>query len=378
MLPGGSTGPVVPTAITMKWSAEDWKQYNMWINGIYSPDMDASEIGQYRMYAQSQGVTPKAPGGVSGVSAGDVTAAIQGGGLSPLPASMMLDGEDRKQYEEYKAGIITPDMDQAELQRYAMIAKAEGVTPKSPSSASDVTGAIAAGGMGGEDIKQYNLYINGFLTPDMDQAEIIKYSMYAKSQGIKPKQPFQMIPGSVMLKKPRQQVVPGLNTQSAGMFGFPMTAIDGSQYVAAVMSGVDPKTLPPPKDGFDKSEMMMLYYMQAQGNSTGATPQFSFPQYGIPGTSSSIPVAYNPMAMGANPMAGMGYAPNMEMEDMWPLIYQQMAQSGGSQGTGSGVNMPNVPGTNIPLYMMDNYEYKGGMLVPDAARLRKPHISRKR
>merc|ERR1711879_792028 len=148
----------------------------------------------------------------------------------------------------------------------------------------------------------------------------------------------------------------------------PYEGMDGSAYVAAIMAGADPKSLPMPKDGLDKSEVMMLRYMQDRNMTSG----FAFPQFGsIPG---AVPVTYNQQP------AGMG----LPVEDSEDMLINWIMQQQQATGQNPFLN-PYVPqqgqggfgGFNTPFMSMDNMEYKNGVLVPDwtAARPRNPGIT---
>merc|ERR1719373_99073 len=76
------------------------------------------------------------------------------GGAGMMPA-MVFDGEDMMQYTNFIHGIITEGMDQSELQRYAAMARAQGIKIPGPMGMGAGAGATASssvpnysGGMG--------------------------------------------------------------------------------------------------------------------------------------------------------------------------------------------------------------------------------------
>merc|ERR1719461_2492065 len=115
----GSMGSMLPA---MLFDGEDMQQYVQYIHGIRTPDMDASEIQRYAMMAQQQGI--KIP---TSATAGGVPS-FSGSQLNP---AMLLDGEKAREYNMFINGIMTSNMDAEEIAQYQQIAKATGVTPKS-------------------------------------------------------------------------------------------------------------------------------------------------------------------------------------------------------------------------------------------------------
>jgi len=375
---GGAAGAMGPGGMAPSSAMldnENAKQYHMFINGIVTADMDADEIAMYRAIAAAEGTEIKA--GAAG--------AMGPGGM--MPSSAMLDGEDAKQYQMYLNGMMSADMDPSEIAMYAAIAKAEGKTPASAGGEGSTT-TVVVPQLTGEDLKQYNLYLNGLITPDMDAEELALYAATAKAHGVTPKAPM-MLSKSFKLSKPRALVGTGYQGGYNPMFGAnPYEGMDGSAYVAAIMAGADPKSLPMPKDGLDKSEVMMLRFMQGQNMTSG----FAFPQFGS--TPGAVPVTYN-----QQPSTGMGQPMFEDSEDMlinWiiqqqqatgqnPFLapYQQQQQGGQNPYVpqqGQGMGQGGFGGFNNPFMNMDNMEYKNGVLVPDwtAALLQKSRYNGRR
>merc|ERR1719210_2562482 len=152
---------------------------------------------------------------------------------SMLPA-MLFDGEDMAQYTQYIHGLVTPDMDASEIARYIAMAKQQGINiPSSVGQVPSFAGATAAR-LVGEKARDYNLYINGILTENMDPDEIAMYQQIAAATGVTPKafsyMPTSAVPANVMtaptklakknplksrkLRKPRQ--FPGFGGRGRG------------------------------------------------------------------------------------------------------------------------------------------------------------------
>merc|ERR1719323_799057 len=115
----GGAGNMASMLPAMLFDGEDMQQYVQYIHGIRTPDMDASELARYAMMAQQQGIkipTAATSGGVPSFSG------------SQLNPAMLLDGESQREYNMFINGIMTSNMDPSEIAQYQQIARATGVT----------------------------------------------------------------------------------------------------------------------------------------------------------------------------------------------------------------------------------------------------------
>jgi len=233
---------------------------------------------------------------------------------SMLPA-MLFDGEDMAQYTQYIHGLVTPDMDASEIARYAAMAKQQGMNIPSTAGQIPSYAGMSAARLVGEKARDYNLYINGILTENMDPDEIAMYQQIARATGVTPKafsyMPTGAIPANVMtagtklqkknplksrkLRKPRAfpfggrgrgrgkmdmgdlmedlmedaRMMPGRNG-AMQMY----SSMDADSYINAIAMGMDPANLPIPSEGFDREEMRQLKFVTDKMNVTNV----QFPQ----------------------------------------------------------------------------------------------------
>merc|ERR550534_2366150 len=137
---------------------------------------------------------------------------------SMLPA-MLFDGEDMAQYTQYIHGIVTPDMDASEIARYVAMAAQQGINVPQTAGAIPSFNGLSAARLSGEKLRDYNLYMNGILTENMDPDEIAMYQQIAASAGLSPKafsyMPTDTIPSQLMSTKPEPML------RKPKQFGFP-------------------------------------------------------------------------------------------------------------------------------------------------------------
>lgn len=123
---------------------EDRQQYEMYKRGIITTDFDASELAQYQAMAQAEGITVP---GQAGSSTGTATAAS-----STTSSSSGTSGTS------------------------------SSTGSSSPTYSNVFGGWVPFMGMESEDIAQYAMYKNGVMSPDMDAAEIAQYQAYDQYQ----------------------------------------------------------------------------------------------------------------------------------------------------------------------------------------------------
>lgn len=348
----GNMGSMLPA---MLFDGEDMQQYVQYIHGMRTPDMDASEIQRYAMMAQQQGI--KIP---TAATAGGVPS-FSGSQLNP---AMMLDGEKAREYNMFINGIMTSNMDPSEIAQYQQIARATGVTPKSFS--------YMPTGMAGRLMA-------------MKQAKAEKKTpLLSKPRYTPQKGNYRHMPMPRKQKK-MSDIMEDLYEDAKMMRGpngkmQMYSGMDSDAYVNAVMMGLDPANLPLPKEGFEMEDMANLYMMEKQraSSNSSATPRFQFPagmfgdfgefevedmmKYGgmmnQPGLMQDVTNAfqqYMPQmsnGMGYQGMAGMGMGDVSDMfEDIMDMKkkYMKNQMKTQSMGYGSGrgdTGRPSYPSMN--------------------------------
>jgi len=349
----GNMGSMLPA---MLFDGEDMQQYVQYIHGMRTPDMDASEIQRYAMMAQQQGI--KIP---TAATAGGVPS-FSGSQLNP---AMLLDGEKAREYNMFINGIMTSNMDPSEIAQYQQIARATGVTPKSFSyMPTDMAGRLMA----------------------MKQAKAAekKTPLLSKPRYTPQKGNYRQMPMRRKQKK-MSDIMEDLYEDAKMMRGpngkmQMYSSMDSDAYVNAVMMGLDPAKLPLPKEGFELEDMANLYMMEKQrvSSNSSATPRFQFPsgmfgdfgefemedmmKYGgmmnQPGFMQDVTNAfqqYMPQmstGMGYQGMAGMGMGDASDMfEDIMDMKkkYMKNQMKTQSMGYGSGrgdTGRPSYPSMN--------------------------------
>jgi len=275
------------------------------------------------MMSDNEEMIPMIMGMMGGQGGGMMGGGNAGRGMMP---AMVFDGEDMQQYINYIHGIRSEGMDQSEIQRYAGMARQQGIripgmggmggmgmgsgAATSGNSGSNVPNY--AGGMGAgmnptmmldnEKMRDYNMYINGILTSNMDASEIAMYQQIARASGITPKSYSYMpngMSGGMKLqkaeepvlqaaqkkphhtnhnKKPYQDMSDMMEDLREGVKN--AGNMDGDAYINAMRMGMDPKKIPMPKEGLDMEQMQQLYYIQQQqknGNDTSSKNAPSMP-----------------------------------------------------------------------------------------------------
>jgi len=316
----GSMGSMLPA---MLFDGEDMQQYVQYIHGIRTPDMDASEIQRYAMMAQQQGI--KIPTSATGRSSSSNSASA--GGVpsfsgSQLNPAMLLDGEKAREYNMFINGIMTSNMDAEEIAQYQQIARATGVTPKSFS--------YMPTGMAGRlmEIKQAR--------EQQKKTPLLSKPRYTPQKGN-----YRQMPMPRKQKK-MSDIMEDLYEDAKMMRGpngkmQMYSGMDSESYVNAVAMGLDPAKLPLPKEGFEMEDMAALYNMEKQrvSSNSSATPRFQFPA-GVFGDFGEFEVE-DMMKYG-----GMMNQPGF-MQNVATAVQQYMPQMNGMGGyQGMGMEMGDV------------------------------------
>merc|ERR1719471_1869900 len=272
MMGGGNAGRGMMPA--MVFDGEDMQQYINYIHGIRTEGMDQSEIQRYAAMARQQGIRVPGMGGMgmgmgSGAassgdsgSSGNVPNYGMGAGMNP---TMMLDNEKMRDYNLYINGILTSNMDASEIAMYQQIARASGITPKSYS--------YMPNGMSG------GMKLQNAAEPVLQAAQRKPHHRnHNKNHGSgnsnKKWNPFG-IDMSDMMEDLREgvknsKVMPGVDGKPQ-LYG----NMDGDAYINAMRMGMDPKKVPMPKEGLDREQMQELYYIQQQQKSGNTSSQNS-------------------------------------------------------------------------------------------------------
>lgn len=325
-----SAGNMASMLPAMLFDGEDMQQYVQYIHGIRTPDMDASELARYAMMAQQQGIT--IPSAATAAASGGVPS-FSGSQLNP---AMLLDGESQREYNMFINGIMTSNMDPSEIAQYQQIAKATGVTPKSFSyMPTDMAGRLM-------QIKQ-------------DQQQ--KQMLLSKPRYTPQKGNYRQMPMPRRQKK-MSDIMEDLYEDAKMMTGpngkmQMYSSMDSDAYVKAVAMGLDPAKLPLPKEGFEMEDMANLYAMEKQRvtSNSSATPRFQFPaglfggefemedmmKYGMnqPGFMQNVATAVQQYMPQGYQGYGMGEMSDM-FEDIMDMKKKYMKQQMKTQGMGYG------------------------------------------
>merc|ERR1719471_2037999 len=320
------------------------------VSGLNGNNLAAMGMAAMAMMSDNEEMIPMIMGMMGGQGGNMMGGGNAGRGMMP---AMVFDGEDMQQYINYIHGIRTEGMDQSEIQRYAAMARQQGIrvpgmggmgmgmgSGAASSGDSGSSGNVPNYGMGAgmnptmmldnEKMRDYNLYINGILTSNMDASEIAMYQQIARASGITPKSYSYMpngMSGGMKLQKAEEPVLqaaqrkphhkhhnknPSQGSRNANSkwnpFGIDMSDMmedlregvknskmmpgidgkpqlyagnmDGDAYINAMRMGMDPKKVPMPKEGLDRDQMQELYYIQQQqknGNDTSSKNSPSMP-----------------------------------------------------------------------------------------------------
>merc|ERR1719471_733678 len=177
------------------------------MSGLNGNNLAAMGMAAMAMMSDNEEMIPMIMGMMGGQGGNMMGGGNAGRGMMP---AMVFDGEDMQQYINYIHGIRTEGMDQSEIQRYAAMARQQGIrvpgmggmgmgmgSGAASSGDSGSSGNVPNYGMGAgmnptmmldnEKMRDYNLYINGILTSNMDASEIAMYQQIARASGITPK-----------------------------------------------------------------------------------------------------------------------------------------------------------------------------------------------
>merc|ERR1719192_423693 len=202
------------------------------VSGLSGNNLAAMGMAAMAMMSDNEEMIPMIMGMLGGQGGGMMGGGNAGRGMMP---AMVFDGEDMQQYINYIHGIRTEGMDASEIQRYAAMARQQGIRVPgfggmgmgsggmgSGGAASGDSGSNVPnfGGMGAgmnptmmldnEKMRDYNLYINGILTSNMDPSEIAMYQQIARASGITPKSYSYMpngMSGGMKLQKAEEPVL---------------------------------------------------------------------------------------------------------------------------------------------------------------------------
>merc|ERR1719471_565625 len=352
MMGGGNAGRGMMPA--MVFDGEDMQQYINYIHGIRTEGMDQSEIQRYAAMARQQGIRVPGMGGMgmgmgSGAassgdsgSSGNVPNYGMGAGMNP---TMMLDNEKMRDYNLYINGILTSNMDASEIAMYQQIARASGITPKSYS--------YMPNGMSG------GMKLQNAAEPVLQAAQRKPHHRnHNKNHGSgnsnKKWNPFG-IDMSDMMEDLREgvknsKVMPGVDGKPQLYAG----NMDGDAYINAMRMGMDPKKVPMPKEGLDRDQMQELYYIQQQQKNGNDTSSKNSPSMPLPAMKPKEPEFEAPEVPEMEDVMNFGAMSN---------FYNNMKNN--APKNPFGFPMPQFPRPPMPPMRPPMNPYFAGMKMPE-------------
>lgn len=146
-----------PSFLPFMMDGEDRAQYEMFKRGIMTADFDPAEIAKYSAWARAEGVQVPTFGGASQGSRGSRSTGGQ--------TNSNVGSGDRHSDNSQPARSNTQPAQNQPAQNQ-------------PVHSNPFGGWFPFMGMDSEDMAQYQMYRNGIYSPDMDMGEIAQYRMF--------------------------------------------------------------------------------------------------------------------------------------------------------------------------------------------------------
>merc|ERR1719208_207530 len=175
------------------------------VSGFNGNNLAAMGMAAMAMMSDNEEMIPMIMGMMGGQGGNMMGGGNAGRGMMP---AMVFDGEDMQQYINYIHGIRTEGM--------GMGMGSGAATSGDSGSSGNVPNFGMGAGMNptmmldNEKMRDYNLYINGILTSNMDASEIAMYQQIARASGITPKSYSYMpngMSGGMKLQKAEEPVL---------------------------------------------------------------------------------------------------------------------------------------------------------------------------